>query len=86
MNAIELLEKMVNIVDSGNAPARGELKPSVDLVDDYYERLLEILDDARVVLAAKSLGSVKSDRKAKTSQENGKKGGRPRRARKDGKP
>lgn len=82
MNATELLEKMVDIVDSGHAPARGELRPAHDLVDDYYERLLNCLDDARVILAAKSLGRLggksRSDAKRKASAANGKRGGRPK--------
>lgn len=82
MKATEVLQKMIDIVDDGNAPFRGELKIGFDIVDDYYGRLLDCLDEARIVLAAKSLGSLggksRSDAKRKSSAANGKKGGRPK--------
>ena len=43
----ELLDRLLEVVDSGFAPAPGLLKPNHDLVHDYYNKLLNIIRAAQ---------------------------------------
>jgi hypothetical protein len=38
-----LLDELLEIIEDGNAPSPGELSPSLNNVDDYYERLVGVI-------------------------------------------
>lgn len=40
---MDLLAKLLEIIENGNAPSLGELSPQNNLVDDYYDRLVRII-------------------------------------------
>lgn len=40
---MDLLAKLLEIIEDGNAPDIGELSPNTRLVDDYYQRLVEVI-------------------------------------------
>jgi hypothetical protein len=39
----KLLQDLLDIIDSGYAPAQGLLRPNDDLVHDYYNRLVNVI-------------------------------------------
>lgn len=43
----ETVKKLIDLVNSGDAPAPGELRPSEDIVHDWYSRILAILDEIK---------------------------------------
>jgi hypothetical protein len=42
-----ILDELLAVIHSGNAPAIGELRPSENVVDDYYMRLVQIIEAAQ---------------------------------------
>lgn len=42
----KLLDELLNIINSGDAPAQGFLMPKYDIVHDYYNRLVNVIKDA----------------------------------------
>jgi hypothetical protein len=45
---MDLLEKLLEIIEDGNAPAIGNLD-SNNVVDDYYQRLVEVIEKEKCI-------------------------------------